>query len=304
MEKELLAKIKVLRSVAWEGLADESTINSWLENFNTPEDRRHALYLLSKFVYFGGIQVRAMLKSLYRDKYKIPLISRIRLDSGNSTDLAYIGTRYFDELKETRFVGLGDASESGEHLLYFFRQENTLPKFVFMRDSEIISETDPTGLKFPDVRRYIFIDDFCGSGRQGVEYAEKIVDEIKRKNPNIEICYYVLVGQDEGLQKIRDNANFDQVSAVYELDRSFRCFDDQSRLFRNPPVGTERDASKNMASLYGCKLVDNEHALGYCDSQLLMGFQHNTPDNTLPIIWSSNATRFPWSPIFKRYPKF
>ena len=39
------------------------------------------------------------------------------------------------------------------------------------------------------------------------------------------------------------------------------------------------------------------------NGQLLIGFHHNVPDNTLPILWfdSPNAD---WRPIFRRYPKW
>ena len=38
--------------------------------------------------------------------------------------------------------------------------------------------------------------------------------------------------------------------------------------------------------------------LGYRDSQLLIGFQHNTPDNTLPIIWYDEQAGRPGNPSF------
>ena len=36
-------------------------------------------------------------------------------------------------------------------------------------------------------------------------------------------------------------------------------------------------------------------ALGFEDSQLLIGFHHNTPDNTLPIIWFDEPGGVPWN---------
>jgi hypothetical protein len=49
-----------------------------------------------------------------------------------------------------------------------------------------------------------------------------------------------------------------------------------------------------------------DDACGYKDSQMLMGFHHNTPDNTLPIMWADNTAvgGSNWAPIFKRYPKY
>jgi hypothetical protein len=46
-----------------------------------------------------------------------------------------------------------------------------------------------------------------------------------------------------------------------------------------------------MVEKYGKKLYKN-HMLGYKDSQLLLGLEHNTPNNTLPIFWSEKG----WNP--------
>jgi len=44
--------------------------------------------------------------------------------------------------------------------------------------------------------------------------------------------------------------------------------------------------------------------LGYDDSQSLIVFPHNTPNNTLPIIWAGNKNEkeigVPWNPIWER----
>ena len=54
---------------------------------------------------------------------------------------------------------------------------------------------------------------------------------------------------------------------------------------------------------YGKTMLGEKHALGFEDSQLLLGFHHNIPDNTLPIMWFDGPDRVPWKPIFRRYPK-
>jgi hypothetical protein len=46
----------------------------------------------------------------------------------------------------------------------------------------------------------------------------------------------------------------------------------------------------------------DDHSLGFENGQLLVGFHHNTPDNTLPIIWYDEEFAS-WTPIFKRYNK-
>lgn len=67
-----------------------------------------------------------------------------------------------------------------------------------------------------------------------------------------------------------------------------------------PPL--TRDGGLSLAQRFGRRLQPN-HPLGYRDGQLLLGFAYNTPDNSLPIIWSSGTRDVPWTPVFKRYSK-
>lgn len=303
--RELLSKIKTLRAVAWEGHADDHAVKAWLDNFDNDDEKLHALHLLSRFVYFSSVQVRQLLKSLYRDKFKIAIVNEIRKSLGDSTDLDQIQGIYNQKLNRTRFMGVGNPAESGCHLLYYFRQENNLSKQHFLNTHEIFSRDQSAGtqvLKVPEIERYVFVDDFCGSGQQGVSYSKDLVEDIRSQNPDAEVYYLVLLGQVEGLNHIRSEANFTKVEAVYELDPSFKCFNDDSRHFRNCPSDITSTESKRIAHDYGLKICPH-HPLGYEGSELLLGFHHNTPDNTLPMIWSTGNDVYPWSPIFKRYPK-
>ena len=37
--------------------------------------------------------------------------------------------------------------------------------------------------------------------------------------------------------------------------------------------------------------------------KLLIGFAHNIPNNTLPIIWGEGTSAAPWHALFRRYEK-
>ena len=107
MDQDLLSKIKTLRSVAWEGHADVPSLEAWLENFKAGEERKLALHMLSRFVYFGSDQVRLLLKALYRDKFKIPLVQKIKTSLGTTAKLEDVEKVFHAELSGTRFMGVG-----------------------------------------------------------------------------------------------------------------------------------------------------------------------------------------------------
>jgi hypothetical protein len=308
--QSLLTKIKTLNETVWERRAEEPAIMDWLDNFApasslSPNERTHALFLLSNFMYFGSRQIRELLKALYRDVYRYPIVESIRRDHLDSLDSNIIDPLYRRELERTRFLGVGNPAESGCHLLYYFRQENTLPKNLFIHPHQIFNSltTGPAVLRYPTISRYIFIDDFCGSGKQATEYSQDIVEQIKRLNPDAFVAYYVLFATSEGMDKIRRETAFDAAKAIFELDSSFKCFSSNSRYFRSHSSEIDPVFCENMCVRYGISMVAAPHVLGFDNSQLLIGFHHNTPDNTLPIIWYNEPSGIPWKPIFRRYPK-
>lgn len=314
-KEKLHEKIYSLNQTLWENRINRTKVDEWLNNFETDEEKEMALYLLSEFMYFGDIQIRILLKTLFRDYFKYPLVMEIRKKNNDTMDPSIIEPLFNEHLRNTRFMGIGNPSESGAHLLYFFRQENNLSKKQFINTYEIENEENN------NVNHVIFIDDFCGSGSQANnESYIKYVNELKLKNRDIKIDYLMLIGTTYGIDNIRKKGIFSRVDAVIKLDNTFKCFDIKSRYFRNElPYDITR--FKTLANKYGLPLAriicqkennfNDEDEINFCasknvfgfgDCQLLIGFNHNTPDNSLPIIWF-NEKEHQWNPIFKRYNK-
>ncbi|MGR3175016.1 MAG: phosphoribosyltransferase-like protein [Candidatus Scalindua sp.] len=310
-KEKYIANIKTLNETIWEGLVTKPQIDNWLSNFKddvdgTPSEQLHALCLLSQFMYFGSRQIRELLKALFRDSYKYPIVESIRKANGDTTDVKFLSNKFNDELAKTRFVGIGNPSGSGSHLLYYFRQENQLPEVLFINSRQILKKhgrSSPPTLHFPNVRRYVFIDDICGSGTQAKTYSEKILKGIKSiTNEDIRFEYYMLFSTKKGLEKIDNETLFDKSSAVFELDDSYKCFGSESRYFLEKDNVINKSFAKDMCNYYG-KILNSSGPLGFKNGQLLIGFHHNTPNNTLPIIWHDSPTYPKWTSIFKRYPK-
>jgi hypothetical protein len=213
LREDLVQKLKTLSDSLWGGVVDWPMVLAWLDNFavdtpGTHSERLHALFLLSQFMYFGGREMRELLKSLFRDLYRYPIIEQLRRTHHDTLDTAVLHPLFAQELATTRFLGIGNPSESGTHLLYYFRQENGLTSELFLNTHEVFQRVgDPTGLtlKAPDVKRYIFVDDFCGSGTQAVAYSSGLVADIKRLDPSVRVAYYVLFATAHGLANVRSN---------------------------------------------------------------------------------------------------
>ena len=302
----LVQKLKALTQYLWSDMVNWPMIAEWLKNFPEGQaggqnERLHGAFLLSQFMYFGIREMRELLKALYRDVYKYPIVERHRRSHSDSVDCKQLNALFEAELQQTRFLGVGNPSESGTHLLYYFRQENGLPRRLFINGHEVFDRTGGTAtprLKEPDIRHYVFIDDFCGSGTQATRYSASLVADIKRLNPETHVSYYVLFSTARGIERVKAGTAFDDVACVCELDETFRCFSETSRYFRNTVEAIDKEFAEAMCRNYGADLLPG-HELGYDDGQLLIGFFHNVPDNTLPVIWKRQSEPIPWVPRFQ-----
>jgi len=146
----------------------------------------------------------------------------------------------------------------------------------------------------------VFIDDIVGTGKQAVDNISAI-----KLRTDIKKVFISLVAQEEGLQHLINSNLFvpNGVDCGMRLSSVDRAFALNSRLFQGQENISENDIIriKETCLKYG-KRLNQEHPLGYKDSQLLITFLwHNTPNNTLPVIWAGPCSGQPsWNPLFER----
>jgi hypothetical protein len=304
-EDYLRKKIKRLSEALWEGRAVRAEIDEWLGSFSESNssgvnEHLHMLHLLSNFLYFGIREVRELLRALFQDLYERPLVAGIRRSNGDTTDIDLIEQELAIAISRSRFLAVGNPSESGQHLLYYFRQENLLSAELFPNQFELpgFSGADPAHGP-GSVDRYIFIDDLCGSGEQIGNFADKVTKPLAAAHPKAAICYFPVFATTKGLDYTRSKTKFTHVSCLMELDESFKCFSGSSRFYDDAVLKGE---AEEICRRYG-NVLQARHPLGYRDGQLAIGFNHNTPNNTLPVFWAESPALAAWSPIFRRYVK-
>lgn len=304
-----------LRSVAenaWESRVSWPEIKSWTNNFTgevleKPEEKMIAMYALSRFMFFSQRLVREMLISLYRDHFRAPMRQKIRARLGDSATLKLVDEQYAQELRRTRFVGVGNPSESGAHLLYYFRQVNRLEKDLFADCGSAFTpiSAGKNVLYFPRekaVTRFVFFDDLVGSFSQCGDYLGGYIEGLRESGKEVELRFMSLFATSQGLRNANASSYFDgHATSLFELDESFQAFSMTARYFSDPPSWFSVENFRRVFRHYGEQLQPSM-PLGYQDGQLLLGFSHNTPDNTLPVVWDEGSRRH-WNPIFLRYDK-
>ena len=306
--------LRTLVEHAWDREVTWSQIQAWAENFtgqiaSVDVEREHARIALTRFIYFGKRLVREMLRSLYRDHFEAQLIQRVRRNCHNTRDASILMAQFKQELKSTRFIGVGNPSESGAHLLYYFRQINRLSKELFVDIGAAFSEVQPGGriadLQATDLSacRYVFFDDVVGSAEQSTTYLSAKLRRIRKANPRLDLRFMCLFATSQGLEKLNDKSMFDgKAACLFELDETYKVFNALQRYFPPSLDGAfSNQTFEQMVRHYG-QILCPQHAAGYKEGQLMLGFTHNTPDNTLPIYWNEGR-RASWSPIFVRFDK-
>ncbi|MFX2480921.1 phosphoribosyltransferase-like protein [Serratia marcescens] len=307
---ELEGRVRELINHAWDDEVKWSEIDGWVTNFkgdyhSKDQEQLHAIFSITQYMYFGRRLVREMLKSLFRDHFCSPLKQRIRRNYNNTLDFSLITRVFKQELESTRFIGVGNPSESGAHLLYYFRQVNGLSKNLFC-DLHSIAQVKIEGsrcssydISDESIKRIVFFDDIVGSGTQASEYLGRCIQDLKKNRPALDIRFMSLFSTTEGLTKLNSSKVFNgSAMCLFELDNTYKCFDDSSRYFQNAPKWFSLEVMKDVLKKYG-EQISSAHPLGYKNGQLLISFSHNTPDNVPPVYWHSGT----WKPAFLRYQK-
>lgn len=239
-------------------------IIKWFDNFK-PSELEYALMILLNLKYYSHSEIDELLNKM----------------SGELNNL------FKGDFSTVSFFGLGNsAGESGNQFLYSLKQKLNLTGINFPKDFNNLH---------PTIKSIVFIDDIIGTGKQATDFSKTFLS-----NFTINKYYYSLMAFESGLKRVKESSSFTDVFTTKVLRESEKAFSDSSELFPDAEI---RNNIKSIASSYGSILYP-KGPLGYDDSQALIVFTHNTPNNTLPIIWASEKNEkiigVPWNPIWER----
>lgn len=284
-ENKLKDQIMLTSVNVWNHQISKQDIEEWLTNFKSEVfdisyERQLALWLLANFVYYNDDEVKHLCKTLYRD------FIHHMLENKKSThkDLKLLCNNI---LSKSKFYPLGRPGESGAYILYYFRQENNLPIDNFISTPEML----PT-----DIDTIVFVDDVTLSEGSRHSQAFSYLEKTTRKHFKGKKIVLITLIASEKAKRYLQQKGYDVISCIV-LDKRNKCFTTESNVFHHFPK--HRINCKKFAEHYGSKL-DANNPLGYKNGQFLFGFFYNTPDNTLPILWSETNG---WKPVIKRYDK-
>lgn len=277
---EIVTLLKTWAPFKGQGIS-EDRVRAWLEQFDSVEEQRAMFTLLQGLRYYSNEYMRGKMKEVHSIVERgLPPLSV----SPNRRRRSDILVSYLDS-----------PAKSGSQFARLYASEASIYHRNVVEKGQLVEELRER----EDIRRLVFIDDFVGSGGTVTSYigdlADKIADLVLEKD--IRVFLIVLVAFHEGwgrVEDLLDTLPF-HVSSAYcvLLDETDQCFSETSQIF---PDEAQRELALTVARRQGIRL-EKQIPLGYGDFGLAVVFEHNCPNNSLPILWSESST---WRPLFKR----
>jgi len=190
------------------------------------------------------------------------------LELRNHLRSIYIENKELFDSYETYITHFGPVGKSGALIL------NQFLRCYPGKQRMIIPSSDIN--KLPDNSSIIFLDDFIGTGKQGLDYIKNISYTL---NSSIKPYLFTICGTAEGIKFINDfGSNFQIKSQVILSKERFHLLDPDNKILLEKEKKQIRELNRKLG-------VDekSKYHLG-----LPFAFFYSTPDNSLAILWNDN----------------
>lgn len=189
------------------------------------------------------------------------------------------------DLKTTRYSRIQNSSkiDSSNYFLEEFKATNDIPNDICI---DILIAKDK---EFEEIKNIVFFDDIIGSGKTVSDFFEQNLQKFKKVNYYI-FCIEMMYDSKEYLETFfKDN----------EIKCNLYPYNVQKKSFNIDILGEsylekEKLVSEHEKKLWGGK---SPNILGYKNSQAIISFFRNTPNNTLSSFWYKGSK---WQGLFPR----
>jgi hypothetical protein len=258
----------------------DNQVRDWLNQFQSNKEKVIAFELLKSISFYSEAKIREKLSVIHEAIRRKIVFSREKSKKVR---------------KDILISCFGTASKSGATTLRMYASENKITTHNIKNFSDI----KKTITNDSNISAIVFIDDMLATGGSiisGLGELEKQCGDLISSR-NIVVIVGVICGMSDGVENLENETfSFDVESVICDiLPVESKVFSEQSEVFKDE---SERNFALTVCNKYGTQL-QKMHPLGYEDSQLLIVFKDNCPNNSLPILWcSSNKPK--WIPLFHR----
>lgn len=278
----------------WEGF-DLLRLDRWLNNFKTESERYFAACILDAMIYRSPAQTAALMEQLFDRAIPDAVGVNSPIAAPPRDWHRLVSERPCSTDPSIRLVPVIAPNEpptkSGLQIARLYRRNlNINDRWMTWPWHLHTAVTSGTQV-------LIFIDDFLGTGSQFLEFmAQFNLDPVL----STACCIYApLVAHSTGIANVRNAHPHLTIACAELIDSSCGVFSNDSICFRD-----QANTIAQARAFYDWLLCDRaisispEHATGFGQLGLVYAFAHATPDNSLPLLWWSQSSK--WTPLFER----
>lgn len=239
----------------------DNKFDDWISQFS--EDFKPICYkLLERFDYYTNSEVNGIIEDIYN--------SLVLSENLNSEETIY-GIIENDENR----IG-----SSAVYLTILANINNIDAKHVF-------NNSFPREIE-NGIKNIVLIDDFCGSGDTVIKFMENKIDKLISYNIYI-IFIHVMQNGEKSIKEFAKENKINLKSLKYKSS---------NKIFETDLFSLETiEETKQITEKETESKKINKNIFGYKDSQSLVSFFGNTPNNTLAIFWKDTEN---YNSIFPR----
>lgn len=292
LRREVIDRWKYLVKVGvWPHLR-QSDPARWLSNFHHDEEDV-ALALLNAFIYFNAEMTDRLLETSIRQ-----LSAQVTTAGADYARRRAEWIQFLQQVQVTHLIGPDD------------RDDETKSGYMFARKTrQILSNSDQirpaaslaAELTAGSHNSVVIVDDFAGTGAQFTEGWNRNYDlpdgtrvsysELAKNGADIYFCPALCTST--ALKTISELPDPPKVSVAHVLSERMSVLHADSDVM----PAYLRDQVQSVVLAATARSGSTEEALGWGGLGLAVGFEHNTPDTTLPIFYCEDEG---WYPIVTR----
>lgn len=281
----------------------EANFVAWKNQFQTLEEKFFCACLLSRLIFRSKAQIYSLITALFQSNLNNCCFDEVKFQGQLIQNLT--SKRFDPQIRLIPVINEDDPpTKSGPLIIRYVKKRFNLNEKWMIWSSKL-----PSLLKEKKDFKIIFIDDFCGTGKQFDKFFQQIIEQTgftddqefwsKMTDQNISIIYAPLIAFESGLVYLKEKYPLINFTSSELLKEEHSFFQEKNwNELSNEKINVE-DAQNWLENFWKEKGFSNSSIpfLGYENMGLAFGFEHGTPNNTLPIFWQSNQT---WKPLLER----
>jgi hypothetical protein len=280
----------LIASGIWDGFS-RVRLDTWMKNFQSALERYFGACILDALIFRSQKQTVALMEHLF--ERAIPDLQRQYPCSDGDFWLEALQRNTLGPDPHLRLIPVIKRSDppakSGPALARLYRRHLQIGQHWMIWPWQI------TWARQVGIKKFLFIDDFLGTGQQFSEFAEQF--GLQHSLQGCYALYAPLVAHKRGIDHLKKTCPDLHVVSVEVIDDSYSVFSGNSLCF-NDGLNTPLTARSFYDSLVQRAQfpVRPEALRGYGKLSLCYAFAHATPDNSLPIIWAEGPG---WKPLLE-----